>query len=344
MFRPLTQSLALVICLIGWANCSAAEPLSLANRIFAARDTLAAVDEASDDARQCLEGLVWTAADFKVRCGDRWERNGDLLVRFPSPIPSGDEANDSVALEWYVARDDSGEAIVAPAVVVVHESSSEMVIGRLIARGLRRRGLHAFLIHLPYYGRRYGGQQPSPAAHLIANPRQAIADVRRACDAVAALPLVDSKRVALQGTSLGGFVSATAAAVDQSYHAVFLMLAGGDLFDVIQNGKKNAVNVRNQLKSLGLQGEKLKTILWTVEPGRIAHRLDPATTWLYSGKTDTVVSMKNALALATAAKLDRQHHIHLDANHYSGVIYLPLILDHIAKQIAAPDLQAAQAE
>lgn len=331
--HPTSLRLILILLLLtASARWSAAEP-TLPIQVFAARDTLAPVEEESADARQCLEALVWPAEDFKVRCIDSSNQHGDRLVRFPSPITSGNATNDLVALEWYVARNEQGNPVAAPAVVVVHESSSRMVFGRLFARGLRQIGLHAFLIHLPYYGERYSGQQPSPAAHLIANPRQAIADVRRARDAVAALPLVDSEYIVLQGTSLGGFVSATAACLDECYDCVFLMLAGGDLYDVIQHGKRNAANVRADLREIGLEGENLKAVLWTVEPNRVAHRLDPSCTWLYSGISDTVVPLKNALALASTAKLDRQHHVRLDANHYSGVMQLPFVLDHIAARI-----------
>lgn len=333
-----------VLSLTVGAACHGTEPIKLASSVFAARDTLAPVNEASADARRCLAGLVWQAADFKVRCDERSGRHGDLLVRFPSPVASGDKTNDLVAMEWYVARDSSQKPVAAPAVVVVHETSSKMVFGRMFARGLRERGMHAFLIHLPYYGERYGGQQPSAIAHLISNPRQAIADVRRARDAVAVLPFVDAKHVALQGTSLGGFVSATAACLDHSYDSVFLMLAGGGLYDVLQNGKKNAIKVRAELKAIGLDGERLKAVLWTVEPKRVAHRLDPARTWLYSGISDTVVPMKNALALANLANLDDAHHIRLDANHYTGIVYLPSVLDHIAERVRKGRLQSAGSE
>ncbi len=117
--------------------------------------------------------------------------------------------------------------------------------------------------------------------------RQAIADVRRARDAVASLPLVDDAHIALQGTSLGGCVSATSAALDHSYDSVFLTLAGGNIFDLIQNGKKDAAKVRQKLNQAGFSGEQLKAIVHPIEPNRIAHRLQPERTWLYSGTYDT---------------------------------------------------------
>ena len=39
---------------------------------------------------------------------------GDLLVRFPSPIDTGNEVNDRVAMEWYVARDEYRLPLEAP--------------------------------------------------------------------------------------------------------------------------------------------------------------------------------------------------------------------------------------
>ncbi|MDA1166512.1 MAG: acetylxylan esterase, partial [Planctomycetota bacterium] len=100
--------------------------------------------------------------------------------------------------------------------------------------------------------------------------RQAVADVRRARDAVAVLPMVDKSRISLQGTSLGGFVSATSGALDDGYDNVFLMLAGGELYDLIQNGKKDAAKVRERLEKAGLSGEKLRELTLTIEPTRVA--------------------------------------------------------------------------
>ena len=109
------------------------------------------------------------------------------------------------------------------------------------------------------------------------------------------------------------------------------MLAGGELYDLIQNGKKDAAKVREKLEQAGLTGEKLRELTLVVEPTRVAHRLNPERTWLYSGIFDTVVPMKNAVALADAAKLPKTHHIQMAANHYTGIVQMPFVLTHIAK-------------
>jgi hypothetical protein len=297
---------------------------------FSATDTIDIGQEPSADARACLDGLVWDRESFQVRCNAPQPNRGDVLVRFPSPRPSGDSPNDLVAMEWYMARDKDDRAIEAPAIVVVHESGREMAAGRMFARGIQTSQFHAFLIHLPYYGERTTANKHHRAETFIAATRQGIADVRRARDAVAAIPLVRQNLIGLQGTSLGGFVAATTAGLDNGFAGVFLMLAGGDLYDVIQNGAKDAAEYRRRLAGAGYSGDKLKAELRKVEPNRLAHRLDPERTWLYSGLLDKVVPIKNARLLASAARLERSHHVEMLANHYSGIVFVPFLIGHMS--------------
>jgi dienelactone hydrolase len=324
----------LSVALLLSARIAAAEDAAtLIGQKFAAEDTLADIDEKSDDARACLEGLCWKRTKFEVQCDEPGKRPCSVLVRFPSPVASGDELNDRVAMEWYFAKDEAGQPIVAPAVVVVHESGRDMAVGRMFARGLRPLGLHTFLLHLPLYGERHAEGKRPEAADLMLRMRQGVADVRRARDAVAVLPLVQKDQVYLQGTSLGGFVAATTAGLDRGYTGVFIVLAGGDLVSVIENGKKDAAKLRQRLKRAGIEGKKLKELVHVVEPNRLAHRIHAQTTWLYSGKYDDVVPPKNSASLAAAAKLAEGHHIRLAADHYSGIVYMPFMLTHIRKQI-----------
>lgn len=298
-----------------------------------ANDSLEPGEEPSADARDCLQGLIWPPDEFPVHCQAPRAERGDVLVRFPSPVKSGVDQNDLVAMEWYVARDDQGRPKSARAVVVIHESGSQMTVGRMFATGLRHQGLHAFLLNLPYYGERRPADRSRRDANFITVMRQAIADARRAKDAVASLPLVDESHIALQGTSLGGFVSATTASLDRAYDSVFILLAGGELYELIQTGKRDTVKVREKLAEAGLDDDELRTLLWNIEPTRVAHRLDPQRTWLFSGSFDTVVPPKHAHALANAAHLESDHHVVLLADHYTGIVYLPFVLDYIGKQV-----------
>jgi dienelactone hydrolase len=231
-------------------------------------------------------------------------------------------------MQWYAAKDADGKPIHAPAVVVVHESGRSMPVGRIIAKGLRAHGLHAILVHLPGYGNRKSELADRPEM-ILTSLRQGIADVRRARDAVAQLPLVDASRIGVQGTSLGGFVTSTVIGMDQGFDRGFILLAGGRLDQVVLQGKKDAAKIREKLSNLGITDEQIVDLARPIEPLRLAHRIRPETTWLYNGMFDDVVPRQSSYALATAAKLAAEHHIELPANHYSGIIFLPVVLQKI---------------
>lgn len=322
-----------VICVLSAvvaSDSSTSSVLELHQWSTTTHDTLAPGGDESQDAKVCLEGLCWKPTSFPIRCTEPvTAETGDVLVRFPSPVPVGDELNDLVAMEWYVAKDADGNAVNAPAVVVIHESGSSMPVGRLFARGLRQRGLHTFMMQLPYYGERRQGRSRPRDARILKAFEQGIADTRRARDVVAAVPYVDKSNISLQGTSLGGFISATTAGLDRAYDHVFIMLAGGNVYGVLQNGQRDAAKVREKLEQAGLSDADIRALAVAVEPNRLAHRVDSATTWLYSATEDTVVPLENAMSFAAAAGLDHQHHIRMYANHYTGVIYVPVVLDQI---------------
>lgn len=292
---------------------------------YTAHDTLDCSAEPTADARECLEGLRWKPTDFTVELEESPHGEGDFLVRFPSPTPIGDAVNDRVAMEWHVARDADGKPITAPTMVVVHESGRNMAVGRMIARGLQTTGVHTFMIQLPGYGAR-DSRKAIKADNILSAMRQAIADVRRARDAVAVLPGVDTQHLGVQGTSLGGFVVATVAGLDHGYDKVFILLAGGNLHEVIAKGSRDSASLREKLAEAGIQGEKVADLTRPIEPLRLAHRIRPETTWIFSGANDDVVPPASSQALAEAAKLPTEHHVVLPVDHYNGILILPKIL------------------
>jgi dienelactone hydrolase len=303
------------------------------HQVFRANDSLAPEDDPSEDAKQCLESLVWKCTDFEVTLQPGKQPFDPAIVRFPSPHSTGSDVNDLVALEWYLARNDAYEVVQAPAIIVVHESGSRMDVGRLIAKALNAQGLHAFMIHLPTYGLRRP-ENFVPRFELVGEVmKQGIKDARRARDAVSVLPLVDSRSISIQGTSLGGFVTATSAGLDRGFTTVHIMVAGGNLFELISNGQREAGKFREMFAKGGFTDEKLKALLAPIEPLRLAHRYDKKNTWLYTASRDQVVPPKHAEQLRKAAGLDLDHEKMLLADHYTGIIYVPIIVTEIAKKI-----------
>ena len=299
---------------------------------FNGSDSLACDTDTTADAHECLTGLRWKPCDFAVRCEAAEPEHGDLLIRFDSPISTENAINDNVSMEWYVARDKMRQPVSARAVVIVHESGRGMTVGRIFAKGLNAQGLHTFLIHLPGYGKRRT-EAADKVEHILTGMKQGIADVRRAKDVVVSLPLVQNDVVGVQGTSLGGFVTSTVAGLDDGYDRVFVLLAGGNLADVVMSGNKDAAKVRAKLEAAGVTGDQIREFSKPIEPLRLAHRIDADNMWLYSGKYDDVVPPASSFALAAAAKLETGHHVELLADHYSGVVYLPLVIQEIRKKM-----------
>jgi len=299
-----------------------------ANEKLVAFDSIPSVlDDANERAQKSLNELLWKPQPFDVSLESIEEHT---FVRFPSAINTGNTKNDLVALQWFKATGSKAkEAKALPAVIVVHESGRGMTVGKLIAKGIANQGIHAFMVHLPHYGVRRSPQgEGDDVAQAL---KQSIADVRRAYDAIAILPQVDRSRISLQGTSLGGFVAATTAGIDGRFHSIVVLLAGGDLYSVVTQGKKDAQKFKEQMSAQGLDDEGIRMCLDCVEPLHLAHRVNANRTWLYSGKFDDVVPPRNSKLFATAAKLPESHHIELDADHYSGIFQLPSVLKHIAQ-------------
>jgi cephalosporin-C deacetylase-like acetyl esterase len=206
-----------------------------------------------------------------------------------------------------------------------------MHVGRLVAIELGRRGMHAFLVQLPGYGQRKSVDFKQD--DLVSVFTQGICDVRRARDAVAALPQVDAAHIGLQGTSLGGFVATLSASLDGRFDSVFLLLCGGDLHGVLTSGAKDAQKALDRLIASGVAADQVATTLRRVEPLRIAHRLEPERTWLFSATLDDVVLPKFSERLAEAAQLTGKHHQRMLATHYSGVVFLPGVLQQIGQTV-----------
>lgn len=291
------------------------------------KDTLNTEGEADPEVKACLEGLRWARGEFKVRLEPAWREGGDWLVRFPSPVPVGDRANDAVAMEWRMARDEEGQPKKAPALVVIHESGRGMTAARVIARGMNAAGFHTFLLHLPGYGARFS-ERAKDFSRMLPALRQAIADARRARDAVAALPFVDASLIGLQGTSLGGFVSATVGGLDRGYDRVFILLAGGNLINVIEQGTRDAATFRKNLKDAGITPDRARELIRVIEPMRLASRVDPQRTWLFSGSKDEVVPPACSREFAKAARLGENHR-ELPVGHYSAAFLMPVFLNYM---------------
>lgn len=317
------------------AAVSRADQPQVKTRTFVVRDTLAQWKDPSADAQAMLEDLRYKPESFDVRCATEpgpW----DALIRFPSPAPQGNPINDTVVMEWHAARDSQKQPIDGPAVLVLHALDGNMGLPRVIAKSLASAGIHGFVIHLPCYGQRRPPGFRDDGFTFLHRAKQAVGDTRRARDVIAALPHIQKDRIGIQGSSMGSFITSVAAAIDGSFQPVFMMLSGGDLYDMFQRGQRESAAVRAALESAGYKGAKLKALAWQVEPLRLAHRLPSQTTWLYSAADDQVVPAHNANALARAAKLPQGHHVWIAGDHVTCAVNLPWVIQEMIRRIKAP--------
>ncbi|MCC6682426.1 MAG: prolyl oligopeptidase family serine peptidase [Phycisphaeraceae bacterium] len=296
------------------------------SKTFTATDTL--------DLDLAPRDLAWEPAPegFAVVCSPG---NGvySAVVQFDSPRPSGVATLDRVTMWWYAARDEQGQPIDGPAVLVVHTLHPDMPFAQQIAATLASKGIHAFLIHLPGYGDRVDESGLDPGSTALLHAEQGIADVRRARDAIVVLPHIETATIVIQGTSLGGFVAATAAGMDGAFELVFLAFCGGDVMTVLTEGKFDAEWQHQRLLRAGYDDQQMREKLSPVDPLRLADRLDPERTYLYSAKADQVIPAGCTAALSDAIGLDQEHHLWYDCDHYTAALFLPAVIEHVCQQI-----------
>lgn len=320
-----------------WVITSAAraEPVS-----YSAADSLHIADAADAAAERTLSALRWSPGPFTVEVSAPADpaADCDAVVRFPSPRPAGDPAAtwNSVYMEWYqpklnIPGTDPGAR--RPAVLALHILDGRMTIARAIARTLASQGIGSFVMHMPGYGQRKTTEPWYDVTHFFDRVQQAAADARRARDAIAALPGVDTDRISIQGTSLGSFIATLAAGLDGAFDQTFLMLCGAEMYNMFHHGQRETAWIRQRLLAAGIDDDQLRRMCDEMDPGNLAPRLDPERTWLFSAKNDQVVPPANATALAKAARLTGDHHRWLGGDHYTCILYLPWTVNTVAQTI-----------
>ncbi len=302
---------------------------------YSATDTLKAILKEPEH-KAVLSPIMWEPGKFEVKVEkpDSAAPGENAMVSFPSPLPMWEQAEaDRVALEWFAAQDESGRPVAGPAVVIIPETDSRRIAARTLAMGLRALKVHAFVLQPPGYGRRSAPKLRTNPHQFLPRSRQTVADARRARDAIAALPGMAGAQVHLAGISLGGFLATVTATLDDGYDQTFIMLAGGDLAGVISNGQRDAATFRERFIRAGFTQEQINDQLRMVEPLRVADRLRPESTWLFTGMYDTVVPTKNSDELAAAAHLPADHRIVYPTDHYTAALMLPDAARSIVEKI-----------
>ncbi|MBN2211494.1 MAG: prolyl oligopeptidase family serine peptidase [Sedimentisphaerales bacterium] len=239
-------------------------------------------------------------------------------VRFPSPWQTVFPENNTVYCEYYRSRSEN----VRPAVIILDILDGSMTISRLIANALAGQGVDACIPVLPHYGPRRSADMQfivDAPNHLVKAVQQAVVDVRRTARWLASQELVDSTRIGLCGTSLGGFIAALTAGVDGTFPRVGLILAGGDLVSVLTTDSSEVRRLKAEIEKRNITKEQLETFLESIEPLHFANRLKNCKVLMINGSTDAIVPPESARQLADATQAEI---VWYPTDHYGMVRYL----------------------
>lgn len=157
-------------------------------------------------------------------------------LRFPSPVVSPHESNNTVPAELYlpagVTRDKA-----FPAVVCLHIIHDNFDLERMLCTRLAQSGVVALFFKQPYYGERGGkvGKQllATGSNIFMGGLEQGLEDARRAVDIAQALPEVNPRHIGITGISMGAVQSASVCGREPRISKAFLMLGGCDIKKVI---------------------------------------------------------------------------------------------------------------
>jgi dienelactone hydrolase len=264
-------------------------------------------------------------------------------VRFPSPVTTTSEANNTVHGEYYLPAGDGP----FPGCVVLHILGGEFPLSQMVANTLARKGVAALFIKMPYYGERRA--KDSTRRMISRNPdetvegmTQAVLDIRRAAAWLAARPEVDDERLGVTGISLGGIMSALSAAAEPRFRKVAIYLGGGLLAEALwELDHEDAAEFRRQWLTAGGTRESFIEKLSPVDPVTWAHLLNDREVLMVAARHDEVIPAKCTLALHDAIGTQPEL-VWLDAGHVSAAVYLYGEMQRLGR-FFAPDMEPADA-
>ncbi len=242
-------------------------------------------------------------------------------VRFPSPVKSPFEANDTVWGHLWIPK---GKGPFPAVLVLPVMAAPNVWIETRFMNRFVRAGLAVFWIEMPYqFHRRPHPSIPSGQVflartpeRLAANFRQSVLDARRALTWLEKHPSIDPGRIGLFGISLGSMVSATVYSVDpRPRYAVFL-LGGADFPSLLFGSSMTSPFLRRAGLELGAIREAFKGI----DPLDYTEANASKKALLINARWDSVIPRPNALMLHKAFPASRQ--VWIPFGHYTATLHL----------------------
>jgi len=295
-------------------------------------------------AAQSFDGQPFT---YRLQLQSEQPRHRRYAVSYPSPLKTPLESNNTVPAEYYVPANLQPTDPRRPAVIVLHILNGNYELERMLCTVLAENGVPALMFKLPYYGERGGplgrGQLLNDLGLFTQCLEQALLDVRRTADVLAARPEVDPGRLGVSGISLGAIIAAAACGNEPRLQRAEFILGGGQLKQILESARE-ARGLKATLDRLTPeQRARVDAALARVEP--LAHaaalrRLAAQGRLLMvNAAEDEVIPADCTKALAAAAGFTDGVVWLPGMGHYTAMAALPEIIDRTVTFFAA-DLPA----
>ncbi|MBY0228031.1 MAG: prolyl oligopeptidase family serine peptidase [Gemmataceae bacterium] len=253
---------------------------------------------------------------------------GLSLLRFPSPVKSKHEPNNTVHAEYYRPL---GKGPF-PGVIVLDITGGNQMLSRYIANHLATQGVAGLFVQMAYYGPRRKGTRiklMSPdLKQTTAGVTQTVLDLRVAAAWLASRPEIDPKRLGISGTSLGSFVSALTAEMEPRLGRCVVLLGGGNFVDGFA-GHPLAAPFVTALELLGYKRDGIRKLLAPIDPITCAEKLKDRRLLILAASKDEIVPPSMARMLFDAS--GKQELVWYDAGHYTAALHLADALERVTR-------------
>ncbi len=263
-------------------------------------------------------------------------------LSYPSPTVSPVAQNNTVPADYYVPKYIQPGGHQYPAVICLHILDGNEPLTELICSVLASRGVPALSFKLPYYGSRGLPQGPQALADdpkMFVNAIvQAGEDIRRTIDLLASRPEINPQRIGIAGISLGGIIAATAAGAEPRLCRAGLILAGGDLLEIIHHAHETRPLSEMIRRLPPSERAELEAKLQAVDPLRFApalrERARTGKVLMINAAEDEVIPRPCTEKLARALDLQDRITWLEGLGHYTAMAELPRALRMTAEFFA----------
>lgn len=264
-----------------------------------------------------------------------------LALRYPSPFQTPYENNNTIHAEYYLPNACEQDKTPRPAFICLHILNGNFEIARTFCVNFASRGIPALMMMLPYYGPRRPAnhnkimRSEQAADYFLDAAEQAMLDLRRTFDLLASRPEIDPNKIGVLGVSLGGITAARALGREPRFYKGVLMLAGGDLPNLIGHSKESRFVERIFKKGKGQEQAALLDKLKSIDPiataDKLKSRAKAGKIMMINAENDEVMPRRCTTKLAEAMGLtEKDIHWIKGAGHYSSAVALPAMLKKVA--------------